>query len=745
MHGRVRTAFVVAFGLLGACAGARREVVAPAADGLSVGWIFSDASAVPAAVPEHAWCRDGRLLILDPRRPAAVRTFERVDPANGVRTAALDRGRALANWREAAGETAPDSVTWPVAFDAAGERAVYLHAGDVFVLELATARLQRLTATDAAETSASFSPDGTRVAFVRDNDLYAAALVDGATLRLTADGSATTLNGTLSWVYWEEIYGRQDIGYWWAPDSSAIAYLQTDEAPVGVVAFVDFRPAVPRVIEQRYPKAGHANPRVRVGIVGVDAGEAPATTWAGLDPAHYEYVARVKWLPDSARLAVQTMTRDQRQIDLYWVERGNGQPRHVLTETDKAWVNIHDDLWFLPGGRFLWASERTGYMHLYLYTLEGKLLRPVTAGQFALCSSGGGVFWMRQSVCAVDPESEQVWFSALEKSSVERHLYRVGLDGRGFERISSEDGEHRVSFSPDARWYVDSFSNVRTPPSLRVHRADGARSAELAPANTAALAPLAMCYPRLFSIPARDGFAMPAQVLEPADFDRTRRHPVILHVYSGPSAPTVIDGWQHANYFDQLLLRSGFLVVKVDNRSATAISKTLENTTLYQLSGDSEFNDLLDAIRWLQAQPWVDPGRIGMWGWSGGGTTTLLMMTRCAELRAGIAVAPVTDWHYYDTKWAEAAMKRPQDNPEGYAHTSLVARAKDLHGRLLLVHGTYDDNVHPQNAWHFVDALIAAGKAFDSMWYPMRQHGIADRAARIHLYEKMLEFWRRYL
>ena len=265
---------------------------------------------------------------------------------------------------------------------------------------------------------------------------------------------------------------------------------------------------------------------------------------------------------------------------------------------------------------------------------------------------------------------------------------------------------------------------------LRWHDASGKLRETIATGKPELLAKLGLRTPELFEIPARDGFPMPAQILKPAKFDPEQRHPVILHVYAGPSAPTVANAWQTANYFDNVLSDRGYLVVKVDNRSATARSKKLENTVLGQLSGDGELNDLVDAIRWLKQKPWVDPARAGMWGWSGGGTATLSVMTRSTELKAGIAVAALTDWHYYDTKWAEFAMKRPEDNPDGYEKTSLVKRAKDLHGRLLLVHGTYNDNVHPQNAWHFADELIRANKRFDMMFYPMRKHGIADRPAR---------------
>jgi dipeptidyl-peptidase-4 len=313
------------------------------------------------------------------------------------------------------------------------------------------------------------------------------------------------------------------------------------------------------------------------------------------------------------------------------------------------------------------------------------------------------------------------------------------------ERLSTEEGVHRVTFRPDGSYYFDAYSNRSTLPALSIRDSSGRVSTVVAQPQTELLADFGMQYPEPFTIPASDGFLMPAEILKPADFDATKKYPVILHVYGGPSAPMVSNSWSSRVYFDQILLRNGYLVVRADNRTATARSKKLENLVREEVMGDLELSDLVDAVRWLKSQSYVDPERVGIWGWSGGGTFTLLALTRSKEFKAGIAVAPVTDFRYYDTKWAETYMKPPLANPEGYEKTSLVKRARQLHGRLLLVHGTYDDNVHPQNSWHFIDELIKAGKPFDMMMYPMRKHGISDRPARIHLYKKMLEFWKMHL
>ncbi|HEX9974229.1 MAG TPA: S9 family peptidase, partial [bacterium] len=571
---------------------------------------------------------------------------------------------------------------------------------------------------------------------------YVYNLEHGIETRLTTDGSETILNGTLSWVYWEEVFGRQDIAYWWSDDSKAIAFLQTDESPVSEMSYVDFKPQVPMVHTQRYPKAGDKNPIVRAGVVEISN---PKPTWADISDSTYEYIARVKWLPDNKRFSVQTMNRAQAEIDLHFVDRYSGKSTFILKETDPAWVNIHDDLYFLKNSKeFIWASERSGYAHLYRYAMDGNLINPITQGDWAIHASSG-IYWLRQAVIATDEKSQWIYFTALEKSSIERQLYRIKFDGTKMEQLSQEDGVHIITFSPDAKYYVDRFSSMTKLPGLFLHRNDGKLVQNLGTSKPELIAKFEIQIPELFTIATRDSFSMPASIVKPKNFDPTKKYPIILSVYGGPSAPTVINSWNGSIYFDQLLVNNGFLVASVDNRSATAISKLLENTTLLKAGGEGELNDLLDAVNWFKSQSWIDPDRIGVWGWSGGGTFTLNAMTHSAEFKAGIAVAAVTDWHYYDSKWAEAAMKRPEDNPEGYEKTSLVKSAKNLSGRLLLVHGTYDDNVHIQNAWAFTDELIKAGKTFDMMIYPMRQHGISDRPARIHLYKTMLEFWKENL
>ncbi len=729
--------FILAFLLLSIAAGAAQQ------QPLTVEWVDSEAAAAIGRAPSHVWLDDNTALIYDTRRPAAQRTFERLDPERGTRRPVLDMGKAVAALK-AAGPNLFDkeALEWPKSFDRQGQKALYIIKGDIFVLDLASATFDRLTNTQEEEKDAEFSPDGRMVAFVRKNDLYVYDLAKHEEKRLTRDGSETILNGTLSWVYWEEIFGRRDLGYWWSPDSKSIAYLQTDDSPVPVSVFVDFAPVDQRIIRQRYPKAGDPNPKVRVGIL--DVADAK-TRWLTIADRPFEWFLRVDWLPDSSRISVSTLDRAQTELNLYFVGRSGGATQHVLTETDPAWVNINDDLRFLPDGKhFLWASERDGYMHLYRYRLDGTLENQITRGEWSVASSGTGTVGAHRSVVGVDAKNDWIYFTALKESSIERHLYRIHSDGSGMQRVDSEPGTHGVSMSPDAHFYLDTFSDIRTLPSLRLHTPDGKLKEVIARGPSELLAGLDLQYAELLTIPAADGFPMPAQILKPKGFDPARKYPVILHIYGGPSAPTVKNQWQPGALFDNLLVREGFVVVGVDNRSATAISKKLENTILLK-SPEPETADLLAGVRWLKSQPWVDGSRVGVWGWSGGGTMTLSLMTHSQEFKAGIAGAPVTDWRYYDSKWAEAFMKLPQNQADAYDRTSLVKRAGELHGALLLIFGTYDDNVHPQNEQAFMDALIKADKPYQVMLYPMRKHGFTDRPARIHRDQAMLDFWKKNL
>ncbi|MGB2870169.1 MAG: S9 family peptidase [Bacteroidota bacterium] len=710
---------------------------------LTVDWIYSSEGLSVSAVPATTWLKNGTAVLYDTRKPAEERTLEQFDPSTGKRTPMLDGPKALESLKGLLKEQSPKTIPFPTDIENSGAKALYVFGGDIFLLDISRASFTRITDTPAEEKSVNFSPDGKKISFVREKDLYLYEIAVGHETRVTSDGGETVLNATLTWVYWEEIFGRRDIGYWWSDDSRSLAFLRTDESPVTLQSYVDFKPWSSRVIHQRYPKVGEKNPLVQVGLYDLSSAK---TTWIDFGDPRPEYIVRVHWLPDNQRVSVQTMNRLQQELDLYFASRTDGKLKLILKETNNTWINISDDLYFLKDGKhFIWSSQRDGYEHLYRYTMDGKLVNKITEGDWSIRSSGGAAYWVHQAVCGIDEKEGWMYFTALEKSSVEKQLYRIRMDGSKMSRISQEDGTHAPSFSPDSKYYFDRYSTNSSLPSLSLHRNNGATVQVIAEPRPQLVADFELQFPTLFTIPARDGFPLPSQVLKPKDFDPAKKYPVIFFVYGGPSAPQVANEWSGSIYFNNILLRNGFLVVGFDPRNATAISKKLEDLTFKRSMGEVELNDLVDAVHWVKSQPFVDSTRVGIWGWSGGGSYTLLALSRSAEFKAGIAVAGVSDHRFYDTKWAEASMQTEATNKEGYEDVSLLKYAKDLHGRLLMVHGTYDDNVHIQNTWAFADELIRANKRFEMMIYPMRMHGIADRPARIHLYSTMLDFWKRNL
>ncbi len=690
-------------------------------------------------LPQTAWYDDGSLLLYG-KDYDAVQLYK---VKNGKTSDLFNAEKALTSLKSIIGEEdAPEEIGWPTDYNNRVQKGVYSFKDDIFLLDFRSAGFMRVTDSPQEEQSVKFSPDGKKISYIRENNIYVFDIDSKKEIQLTDDGSEDLLNGTLTWLYWEEVYGRHDIAYWWSGDSKAIAYLQTDESMVSMMHYVDFKPWVPDVIVQRYPKAGTQNPLVKAGIVEL---QTKKTTWVQIDTASYEYLVRVNWLPDSKKIAVQTLNRAQTELDLYLVQRNDGSAEKILEETSEAWVNVNDDLHFLKNkDRFLWVSERDGYAHVYMFDTNGKMIRKITKGDWALISAGGGVAWLRQAVVAVDEKNEWIYFTALKHSNIERQLYRIHFDGTGLKRLSEGAGTHSVSFSPDYKYYIDRYSGSQNPPSKTIYKSNGKKVRMIAEADKDSLAQYNIQTPEFFTIKAKDGFPLPAKIIKPSNFDPSKKYPLILYVYGGPSAPMVVNRYQGIS-FDQVLQNNGYIVASVDPRSATSISKKLENLILLDAMDEVEVNDLRDAVRWLKKQSYIDSSRVGIWGWSGGGSFTLAAMTKTKEFKAGIAVAAVSDWHYYDTFYAEFSMKRPQDNPEGYEKSSKVKTAKNLHGRLLLVYGTYDDNVHPQNSQAFANELIKHNIMFDMMVYPMRKHGIADMPARIHLFNTMLRFWDKNL
>ena len=595
--------------------------------------------------------------------------------------------------------------------------------GDLFLYHLSTGTLKRLTATKEMEEEPKFSPDGRYVSFVRNYNLFAIDLKTGQEFALTTDGYKDVMNGKLDWVYPEEL--EITTAYWWSPDSRYVAYLQMDERPVPEYPIVDFIPYHAVIEPERYPKAGDPNPIVRVGVVAL---KNPQTIWMDVGKDTDIYIPRVMWLPDGKTLAIQRLNRAQNQLDLLFADATTGKSRCVLRETDSHWINLHDHLYFLKNGeRFLWSSERDGFRHFYLYNIDGKLLRQLTSGN-----------WQVVSLCGIDEKKGIVYFTATEKDVLERHLYRIKLNGSGFKRLTSRDGTHHIVMAPDCRHYLDYYSTVVTPIQLSLHRANGKRVAFIAENQVAELQEYVLSTPEFLIITTEDGATLHAMMIKPADFDSTKKYPVIVHIYGGPHAQVVRNAWGGSGYlWHQMMVQKGYIIFSLDNRGSYGRGKAWE-TTIYHRFGEVELKDQLCGVEYLKSLPYVDSQRIGIWGWSYGGYMTCYAMLNAPEVfKVGVAVAPVTDWRDYDTIYTERYMGLPKDNPEGYEVSSPVNQVANLKGKLLICHGTSDDNVHFQNAVQLADKLIKVCKQFDLMLYPGKKHGIRGQNARIHLFTKI--------
>jgi dipeptidyl-peptidase 4 len=711
---------------------------------VSIEKIFDPAFLSKLGTPEYTWLQNGSVLLLDNRVNPEKRTFELLNPKSGKREPTGDPAIILASLKKVLGPEAPSNLSWPDAIAGRGDRVLYLLAGDIFIINLPGNDVKRLTQTPSTEESPAFSPDGKWVSFIRDNDIYIIDVAGGQEKALTTGSSATLLNGKLSWVYWEEIFDHTFVPYAWSPDSTAVAYLQSDDSPVSVSTFVHFKPVTQAVVQQRYPKAGQPNPGVRLGLVEIGTAE---TTW--VDGGDYEYLARFNWLPDSKTLAVQTLNRQQSELKLLLADRKTGEAKQILAEHQPAWININDTPYFLKNSsRFIWMSERDGYQHLYLYNLEGKLIRQLTRGDFMVLPGAGRLTSGNGGLVGVDEKRGIVYFTSNQKALKECHLYQVKLNGRGVRQITTGAGVHVVRFSPGMDFYLDAFSSASQPEELGIYHADGKPAGVVTPSAVEMLASWKLEPPTFHFVKARDGVELPVMGSKPQPYDaaKIKAYPAIIYVYGGPGAQQVRDEWSSRRAFwSHILNREGIFTFVVEVRAGMAKSKALETSDYLRAYGMQNVKDILDVVAWIKRIPGIDPDRIGIWGGSGGGCTTLYAMTHSDVFKAGISLFPVTDWRYYDSIYTERYQGTPQDNPEGYKETSCVRSAGNLKGKLLIVHGTYDDNVHPQNTYAFIDRLIQYQIQFELMIYPWRKHGVRDYPGRVHMYRMMLDFWRRNL
>jgi len=620
--------------------------------------------------------------------------------------------------------------------------------GDYWLVDTTSWSLRKLGpgAKPSTLMFATFSPDGRRVAYVREHNLYVETVADGQVTQLTSDGSPTVVNGTFDWVYEEELSLRN--GFRWSPDGARIAYWQLNMDSVRNFDLInDTDSLYSFVIPVQYPKAGTSNSAARIGIVAATGGP---TKWLDLpgDPRN-QYLARMDWAASPREVVIQRLNRLQNTNDVMLGDAETGGVRTVLTERDSAWLDVVDDLKWLDGGKsFLWMSERDGWRHLYRISRDGKSVRLLTPGSFDLISPdaafGSGY------VHAVDTTGGWAYFSASPDNAAQRYLYRARLDGKGRpERLTpaGQSGSHDYDIAPGARWALHTWSAFDKPPSIELTRLPKHETIRMLVDNAELVARLAKLQTRpveFFRVAADDGTKLDGWLLKPADFDSTKRYPVLFHVYGEPASQTVLDDWGgFLSLWHRMLAQQGYIVASVDNRGTPAPRGRAWRKSIYRQIGVLASADQAAAARYLAGRPYVDPARIGIWGWSGGGSMSLNAIFRYPDVYAmAMSVAPVPDLRLYDTIYQERYMGLPSENAEGYRIGSPITFADRLRGSLLVVHGSGDDNVHYQGTERLVNALVAANKPFTMMAYPNRSHCICEgQGTTRHLFQ-MLE---RYL
>jgi len=618
----------------------------------------------------------------------------------------------------------------PAAQTADYDRLIYEFKGDLYAYAPPSGLFKRLTATPDEERNARLSPDGRFLAYTRANNLFALDIDGGLEYQLTADGSPTVYNGWASWVYYEEILGRGSryAAFWWSPDSRRIAFLRFDDGSVPSFTLVRSMGVHGEVESAHYPKPGDPNPKVRLGIAEVAQAKV---TWADFDPEADAYLAWPVWYADGSKLSVQWMNRAQDMIKIFAVDPATGRSAEIHAESQPSWVEFFEDLtMFEDGSGFILRSDIDGWRHLYAYDLGGKLRARITSGD-----------WAVTGMALLDEKNGKVYFTARKDPSTESHLYVAGLDGSGLKRLTREPGTHWVSVSPGGSYFLDTFSNITTPSRQDLYASTGAFIRAIDASETPALKEYAWGKVELFTIPTEDGWNLPARWILPPDFDPAKSYPVLFSIYGGPESTDASNAFPSLR--NALLSQEGIIVLSVDHRGSSHFGKR-GSSLMHRSLGTWEIHDWSEAVRWLRTKPFVDPSRIGITGGSYGGYATCLALTAGADYFShGYASSSVTDWTLYDSVYTERYMDTPAENPKGYEAGSVLTHAAKLKGKLFMVHGDMDDNVHMQNTVQLINAFMDLGKDFEFMLYPGQRHGFGMKK-REHDARSEYRFWLKH-
>jgi dipeptidyl-peptidase-4 len=614
------------------------------------------------------------------------------------------------------------------------EKTVWRHSrmSPVYLIDIESGKIHALADEHPGLKGAKLSPNGKFAGYVKDHNLYFVELATGKETQLTFDGNENILNGEFDWVY-EEEFSIAD-GWQWSPDGNKIAFWKFDQTRVKEFYLIDEMYAYNKVMPLKYPKAGEQNAIVKIGLIDLKTME---TIWIDTGENDDIYVPRMYWMNSTEKLGIIKLNRLQNEINLMVVDAETGKANTIFTESDSCWVDVEDNhlIPIQSEEKFLWVSEKSGFRHIYLYDYSGKLINPVTSGD-----------WEVTSLQGYSEKDRVVYFYGKKDGIIGQHIYSVNIDGNNLFRISEQSGWHEAIFSPDFKYFINSYNSTSIPLKVYLRKTSGELVSTLKENNLPALNEYKLGTVTIESLRTSDGTDLNYLMIYPDDFDRSKRYPVIIYGYGGPGSQNVINSWRGARQlWHHMMTQKGFIIFTLDNRGTGGRGKVFKNLA-YKDLGKWVVNDHIEAAKFLASLPYVDSKRIGVWGWSGGGTLTLHLMTRAAEyFKSGISVAANTDFLIYDSIWSERYFGLPQDNLEAYINSSAKTYAHLLKGNLLLVHGMEDDNVHYQHTIQMAKKLQESGKQFELMLYPNKNHSIQGAETQKHLYEMMTNFFLRNL
>ncbi len=607
---------------------------------------------------------------------------------------------------------------------------IYRHSykADFYIYDIKNQTLT-IVSKNGKQQLVSISPDGKKMAFVRDNNLYYMSLSDLKEVAITNDGKKNSIiNGAPDWVYEEEFSFAK--AFEWSPNSDKIAFLKFDESKVKEYTMPMYTGLYPNLYTFKYPKAGEDNSKVTLHIYDFNKNK---TNDIDLGKA-YEYIPRIQWTKDNNTLSVQILNRLQNEFDIAFVNSETGKSQIIYSDKNDTYIEINDNLTFTEDGKqFIFTHEQSGFNHLYLYDINGKLVRQITKGDWEVIDFKG-----------YNPKNKKLYYTSTETSATERLLYEIKIDGTHKKQLSKKQGLNSVEFSKGHKYYINTFSSAHEPTVVSLHNGSGKKIRTLAE-NSRMLEVLNKynwSKKEFLTVKNSEGQDLNAWMIKPAQFDPNKKYPVFMIVYGGPGQQTVMNRWDYNAMWHNLLAQKGYIVFSVDNRGTDARGYKFRRATYGQM-GKAESQDQADAAKYLKSLPYVDGTRIGIWGWSYGGYMSTLCLEKYPEIFSmAIAVAPVTNWRYYDSVYSERYLGLPSENPEGYDANSPTnpELVKQIKGKYLLIHGSADDNVHMQNALELSKLLIEANFDYEQMIYPNKNHGIYGGNTRLHLFNKMTKF-----